>query len=161
MATKQTEIRGAATVQDGLATTNNDTTLVWSSLRYPLTLTMPISRFGSNKEPGSRHETAFFTIKPGPNRVPSDMWNHNKTRATIVRRLDERDLVPSATAPGDHKSSYNQISEGHAPSKSEMIGKLQPMAGGVSVASSLKDVGAPKGVADMDSHDDNAIIING
>lgn len=149
MATKQTEIKGAATLGDG-APINNDHVTVWSSMRYPLTLTKPVSRFAGKKEGGAMHLTAKFKINPGPNRVPRDIWEHSAKREMIQRRIDERDLVVSAVAPGDHKAAYRQIEEGHAPQKGEMIAKLQPLAEKTSMSAALKATGAPRGIADLD-----------
>lgn len=155
---KQISIKGVEGVQDQ-APTNNDFIIVWSALRFPLTLTFPASRFRHSKEPGARHETLTYTLKPGANRVPKNIWDHNKNKPTIDKRIEARDLVVSNAAPkkdSDLALKLEAIEVGEPPAKAASIRALCPAACGVTVKSAMKESGAAPQVFDMD--DDNSPI---
>jgi hypothetical protein len=155
---KQISIKGVEGVQDQ-APTNNDFIIVWSALRHPLTLTFPTHRYNNQKTQGARHETITYTLKPGANRVPKNIWDHNAKKETIVKRLDNRDLIAgSATKPKDMERKLKAIEVGEPPQKAASIGDLCPAADDVSMRKSMKEAGTLPTVHDLDS-DPQAITL--
>lgn len=151
----QTTIHDAATVQDG-APTESNFVKVWSSMRYPYTIRRVISRYNHRKEAGAARLTQEHVLKPGANRVPRDLWDAVKNNPLTRYRLDHRDLVVSDRAPADQKDKLEAIALGVPPEKHATIKHLCPAAAGTSMKASLRAVGAPPAIADMD--DENAAI---
>lgn len=149
MAQKQTSIN-VETVQDG--TNNKGEVIIWSALRYPLTLTRPVHRYNGKTEKGAQHVTERAVLKPGGNRVSREMWDHSKTKDTIMKRLDLRELVVTGTTakPREMEAKLEMINLGAPAQKMETISNLCPDACGVTMKDAMKRTGAPQGLADMD-----------
>lgn len=147
---QQVTIKGVEGVQDQ-APTNNDFVTVWCALRAPLTLTYPAARYNHSKEQGARHHTLTYTLKPGANRVPRQIWDHNAKKSTIVKRIDQRDLVVSAVQPKDMDRKFEAIAHGAPPEKAGSISDLCPAADKVTMKASMKQVGAPHDLHDIDA----------
>lgn len=153
MATRQqVTIKGVEGVQNQ-APTDNDFVTVWCALRAPLTLTYPAARYNHSKEQGARHHTLTYTLKPGANRVPRQIWDHNAKKETIVKRLDNRDLVVGARQPTEMRRALAAIEAGAPPEKAGSISDLCPAADKVTMKASMKQVGAPQDVHDLDAPD--------
>lgn len=156
---KQVTIKGVEGVQNQ-APTNNDYITVWSALRHPLTLTFPAHRYNNSKTQGARHETQTYTLKPGANRVPRHIWDHNKVKETIDKRLANRDLIvhAGAAAPRDMERDLKAIELGEPPAKAASISDLCPAADNVSMRTAMKSAGTLPTVHDLDS-DPQAITL--
>lgn len=156
MAQKAVTINQVSGVQS--TPTNNGEVIVWSALRYPLTLTFPASRFAGKTDKGARHHTEKITLKPGANRVAKHIWDHNRNKPTIQKRLDMRDLLVTSTSamPRELVPKLALIEKGVPVEKYTTIDNLCPVASGVTMKAALKDAGAGRGIADMD--DESAAI---
>ena len=150
MAQKSVTINQVSGVQS--TPTNNGEVIVWSALRYPLTLTFPTSRFAGKTDKGARHHTEKITLKPGANRVAKHIWDHNCVKPTVQKRLDYGDLVvtKNMTAPEALVPKFELIEQGVPVEKYTAIRALCPAASGVTMKAALKAEGAPRGIADMD-----------
>lgn len=155
MASRQTTIHGAATVQDG-APTDNNYVLVWSAMRYPYTLKHVVSRYNNKKEAGGRNLVEQYTLRPGSNRVPRSLWDAVKNKDTVALRVDRREIVVSDRSPGDHKDKMDAISKGVAPDKYSSILALCPAAEKTTMKAAMKAAGAVGAIADID--DDGAPV---